>query len=912
MAPHRGRDVHGARVGVIVRLVARLKSLWWNLVRRDRVDAALDDEIRAYVDLLAAENERAGMSPGDARRTAILATQGIDQVKDATRDAWVGNGIAVVSREIRYAVRSLGRSPGFVAVAVATLAIGIGGATAIFTAVEAAFMRPLPAVADPDRLVSAEDVQVSTLALDDFSYQDYRDLREHATALSGLAAYNGTYVTLKSPSGAARTGMSYVSDNFFDVLRVRPYLGRFIDASDGVAAGANPVVVLGYDVWRQRFGGDSAILGSLVELDLRRFTVIGVAPPRFSGAMQLHKMEVWVPFGALGFSATDNFESRGWRWLRLVGRLAPRATVDGARRELHGLADQLAAAYPVDKGRDIRVFAGAGMTADEREDAIRLPRLLSIAVSLLLLIACANVAGLLLVRAAGKRREMATRLALGASRASLVRGRFVEGAILAVAAALLGTMIAQALARSATIANTVMGMSDLDVRLNWRVLGVSLAAGCLTATLVSIAPALHVSRARIGMLIKDGAGGAVGIRSRGQRALVVVQVAASLMLLAAASMIYGAVERMRRVDLGFETRAVSFAFIRSAASGLDSAGRIVFYRELLDRARSEPGIAAAALTSSIPPAGWASPYPVFRRGEEPTPQAYAGHESDVSTRAYFTTQSPGLFDVLRIPFVSGRDFTDRDDALAPPVAVINRRLAERLWPNESALGKYITRSPNSKGPRPPLLVVGVVGNVRFGSLSGDLAMVVYRPFGQDDYGNRTLMLRGRGDVTPPPSTTRRLAIAIAPHVEVTAGGTMLGHVDEELHSPRVATAWVGAFGVVALLLAAIGLYGVVAQTVLARTRELAVRSALGATPQNLLALIVSDGVRLAAGGTVVGVVLSLAGLGLLRKLVASVEVTDVWAAALAVLALGAVMIAATYLPARWAAKLNPVDALRSD
>ncbi|MGH7618474.1 MAG: FtsX-like permease family protein, partial [Gemmatimonadaceae bacterium] len=529
-----------------------------------------------------------------------------------------------------------------------------------------------------------------------------------------------------------------------------------------------------------------------------------------------------------------------------------------------------------------------------------------------LLIACANVAGLLLVRAAGRQRELATRLALGASRASLVRQRFVEGAILAAAASVLGTLIAQALARSAWIANTVIGMSDLDVGVNWRVLGVSLVAACVTATLVSIAPALHVSRTRVAIVIKDGSGGAVGVRSRAQRALVVMQVAASLLLLSAASTIYGGVERMRHADLGFEPRGASFAYLQLSSTEYDSSAIVAFYRALLERARSEPGIAAAALSSSIPPASWASPYPVFRRGDEPTPEAYAGHESEVAVRAYFTTQSPDYFDVMRILLVAGRDFTDRDDDRSPPVAVISKRLAERLWPNESAVGKYLTRAPARNAARPPVLIVGVAANTRYGSLSGEPAMVVYRPFGQDYYSNRLLMLRGRGDVAPLPSAVRRLAVAIAPRAEVTDGGTLLGHLDDELRAPRVATAWVGFFGVTALLLAAIGLYGVVAQTVLARTRELAVRSALGATPGDLLSLIISDGVRLALVGVSLGALMSLGGLGLLRTLVASVELADIRAAVMAVVALAAVMIAASYLPARRAAKLNPVDALRSD
>ena len=283
------------------------------------------------------------------------------------------------------------------------MGLGIGGATAIFTAIEAAFLRPLPAVGDGDRLVSAERLRVVTSELDDFSYLDYRDVRAHAASLTGVAAYNGTPLVLRAPSGTAPAWVSYVSDNFFDVLHVRPIAGRLIDASDGVADGANRVVVLGFDLWQQRFGGDPNVVGSTVQLEHRPFTVIGIAPKGFIGAMRLHRMELWVPFGAMpDLPASDYFGARGFRWLRIVARLAPTATVASTQRELSGIATQLAREYPADNGRDIRVFAGAGMTADERVDAFRLPRLLSAAVALLLLIACANVAGLSLVRAASR------------------------------------------------------------------------------------------------------------------------------------------------------------------------------------------------------------------------------------------------------------------------------------------------------------------------------------------------------------------------------------------------------------------------------------------------------------------------------------------------------------------------------
>jgi len=910
---NRRCDVVGAGLGrLTVRIVSRLRALWWNLARRDRVDAALDDEMRAYIDLLADEYERGGLSPAESRRAAFVATQGVEQVKESARDAWVGNAITVMSRELGYALRSLRRSPVFVTTAIVSLGIGIGGATAIFTVIEAAFLRPLPAVGDGDRLISAERLRVVTSELDEFSYLDYRDLRTRATTLDGVAAFDGTSLRLEAPSGTQSAMVSYVSDNFFDVLRVRPFAGRFIDASDGAGAGASPVVVLGFDLWQQRFGGDLRVIGTTVRLERHPFTVIGIAPKGFIGAMRLHEMELWVPFGAMmNLPSSDYFESRGWRWLRIVARLAPAATVEGAQRELSGIAAQLAQAYPVNTGRDIRVFAGAGMTEDERVDAIKVPRLLSSAVALLLLIACANVAGLALVRAAAKRRELATRLALGASRGSLVRQRFVEGTTLAVGSSALGALIARALVHSGTITNTAVGISNLDITIDARMLAVSIVVACITAILVSVAPALHVSRTQLSVLIKDGSGGAVGSRSPGQRLLVVAQVAIALVLISSASVIYGAAERALHADLGFEPRGLTDGWQSMWSSGYDSSRYESYYRELLARVKAEPGVVAAAWISAIPPQ-WSSFSSVYRRGEEPPPGTIAASESQLGTRVYVDAVSIGLFDVMRIPLIAGRDFTDRDDGRSPSVAIVSRRLANRLWPNESAVGKLIAW-PSTRGPRrAPLEIVGVVGDVRRASLADESSMVMYVPYRQHPDFNHILVMRGPGNVAPSGSIVTRLAHSIDPTLRAASGDPILAHINAQMRTQRIASIWVGVFGAIAVLLAAIGLYGVVAQNVLRRTRELAVRAALGATPNALLALILGDGMRITAMGGIVGAAATLAGLKLLHKLFAVVDLVDARLVIVAGAALIGVMILASYLPARWAARMNPVDALRSD
>lgn len=890
-------------------LVARVRSLWSNLVRRREVEQALDDELAAYIDLVAAEYERAGMSPAQARRQALVDVGGIEQVKEAVRDASVGDALATTERELRYALRSLRRSPTFLAVAIATLALGIGGATAVFTVINASLLRPLPATNDPATLVTVERVQ-PTGVVAEFSYPDYRDLRERSTSLEGLAAFNGTSMKLEDAAGTDRAWVSYVSDNFFTVLGVRAVMGRVLDARDSTAA-AERVVVLGYDLWQRRFAGQPNVVGSTLKLEDQVYTIVGVAPQGFIGAMRHHDMELWIPI-ALGW--TVDLTSRRLGLFRLVGRLAPGSTVERVQSELAGIAAGLATVYPTNRGRSVHVWAGAGMTAEERAETVRLPRLLAVAVGLLLLIACANVATLSLVRAAVRRRELATRLALGASRAALVRQLVLEGSVLAAAAGLLGVLIARALVRSTALVETVVPFSHLDLRLDTRVMSVAVAASALTAILVSLVPAFQVSRLSPGAVLKDGVGGAVRRRSVGQRLLVTVQVAASVVLLAGAAITFSAFQRLLAAHSAVDPRGLTDVSLGPRTVIRDRGAQLAFYRGVLQRAEADPSIADVALTTTLPPFQWASRVSVFRRGEEPPPGALVGRESEMGTRVAAVRISRDFFDLMRIPILRGRSFTATDDDRAAPVAIVSRRLADELWPRQNPVGRLVVW-PAVEGPaRAPLRVVGVAADTRGLSPTAEPPFMMYVPYDQhmDTSYSMMLVARGRGDAPVAGTHLRQLVAAVDSRVPVLGGRTLLDRLRGEARPQRVASAWVGVFGAISLLLAAIGLYGVVAQHVLQRTRELAVRAALGATPRNLLTLVLGDGTRLAALGAVVGVLGSLAAARVLQRLFTGVGGVNPVPAVVAGAALAIAVLAATYIPARRAAKLNPVDALRSD
>jgi predicted permease len=903
-----------------VRLLHLIRGLLRRLVRRRQADQALDEELQTYVDLLADEHARAGLNPEGARRAALVETGGVQQIKEATRDAWSGRALATGTRELRYALRALRRSPAFLAVAVATLAIGIGGATAVFTIIKGSLLRPLPAVADPDRLVSVERLQ-GTQLIAELSYPDYRNLRDDATTLAGLAAYNGTSLALEDRAGKTRAWVSYVSDNFFTVLGVRPETGRLFDSSGASADGA--VAVLGYDLWQHRFAGAVNAIGATVQLDGHPFTVVGVAPRGFLGAMAEYPMAVWIPLAAgkhlspplQGYEADGiNLDSRRSGWLRLVGRLAPNASVSDAQRDLVASAARLAAAYPTNRNRSVRVFHGAGMTADERTEVSRVPRLLAMAVALLLLIACGNVASLSLVRAAARRRELATRVALGASRAALVRQVGFEGAVIAVAAGLVGIAIAQALVRSDALVRTVVSWSELDLGIDGRVLAVALVASALTAILVSIVPALQVLRLRAGAVLKEG-GSAVGPRlTRGRRALVAAQVGASLVLLSGAAMIFSAFHRVLAAEDAVDPRGLTTLFLVVKTTLREPARQAEFYRAVLDRAAVEPSIASAAVASTIPPFlfQWAKQVTVFRRGEEPLPGQLAGHETELGHRVSEVIVSRDFFNVARIPLLRGRAFTPTDEVGSLPVAIVSRRLAEALWPGEDPIGRFLSWPSVEGPPRAPLCVVGVAADTRDLWLSSEPPLSMYVPVMQHPDSNLILVARAAGEAPVPAATLARLVASVNPSVALQGGETVLDRLRQELHPQQTASAWIGAFGLIALLLAAIGLYGVVAQRVAQRTREFAVRAALGASPRGILATVLGEGVRLAAVGALFGGFGIAATVRGIQSVFSGVAAIDSRAALVATGALAVVMFAAIYVPARRAARLNPAQALRTE
>jgi predicted permease len=895
---------------------ARLRSLWYNIVRRRDVDRALDGELSAYVALLADEYERAGMSPGVARRAALIDTGGVEQVKDATRDAWAGASIMAAARELRFAARSLRRAPAFLTVAVATLAIGIGGSTAVYTVIKGSLLRPLPGVEDPDRLVTIEtDEDHRRVA--EISYPDYRDLQRAAPSLAGLAGFNGTSLAVSDSTGSTSEWVSLVTDDFFATLGVRAALGRtFGVGSDGRATDTPAVAVLGYGLWQRRFGGSPRIIGARVRIQDVPFTIIGVAPAGFIGGMASHPMEVFVPF-VLGGQASPlvhdiDVSSRHQPWLRVVARLADGKTVADAQRDVDMIAGQLASAYPAtNAARTLIVLARSGMTAEERREASRVPRLLAVAVALLLLIACGNVANLFLVRATARRRELATRVALGASQGALIRQVALEGALVAALAGCLGVLVAVLLVHSATLVNTVVSIETADLSIDLRVVLIALAASALTAVLVSAVPALQVLRLSPGAVLKDG-GAVIRGSSSGRRLLIVAQVSGSLVMLSAAAITFAAFHRVLDAHQAFDPGGLTDGSLDVGKATPDTATQIALVRAVLARANADPRFAGAAVATTIPPFEWASSVLAFRGAEAPPVGSSAERRAATGTRVNAIQVSESFFDVMRIPIIAGRGLAATDTRATEPVVVVSRRLAGVLWPSRNAIGQEIAWPPVEGPGRPALRVVGVAEDTRDASLSDEPPLAMYLPFTQQPSSWFDLLIRSRTGAPMAASTIANLIASVDPHIAVRSGRTLRERLWDEVAPQRRASAWIGVFAAIALLLSAIGLYGVVEQNVLQRTRELAVRCALGATPGGILTFVLGAGARLLVVGVLLGGATSVAGVHALRRIFPSVDVSDPLPLLGAAVVLTIVLLAATFVPARRASRLNPAEVLRTD
>jgi predicted permease len=814
--------------------------------------------------------------------------------------------------DLRYALRRLARSRGFTLAAALTIALGVGANTAIFTIVNAVLLRPPAAVTDPDRLVGVYTSDFSGPPYGSSSYPDLEEFQKQTDVFTGVMGFSPRPAAVGSDDDLQRITAEIVSPNYFQVLGVRPAAGRAVGAEQA-APGGEPVVVISHALWQRRFGGDPAIVGRSIRVNARPFTVIGVAPEGFAGAFRGLLTDVWVPapFGSLvGFSESA-LTSRGSRGLLLYARLKPGVTIEQAQARMSVVARQLTAAYPrswtdvTRQGRRISLLPekATRVPPQIRGPALGFAALLMGTVGLVLLVCCANVAGLLLARAAGRLKEVGIRISLGASRGRVVRQMLTESVLLAAFGGIVGAMAAVWAGRAlmAFTPPTPVPLG-LDLRPDGRVLLFTLGITVLTGIVFGLAPALRASRAEVVSALKSDtpAVSMGGRRFSLHGALVVGQVALSMLLLVGALLFLRALRAVATIDPGFRVDHMLLVDIAPRPGEEEKRDPEQVALELRDRMAAVPGVSRVSWANAVPLALSASRRSVRIEGYRPR----EGEDMEF----HYNMVGPDYFETMEVPLVRGRGFTDRDRPGAPLVAVVNETFARRFWPGADPIGKRISIS-GSEGPW--LEVVGVARDGKYLSIAESPRPYLYYPQLQNPDGV-TLHVRTSGDPRALASAVRRELAAVAPDWLAENPRTLEDHIGTSVLPQRIAGGLLGAFGVVALLLSAVGLYGVVAFAVAQRTREIGIRVALGAGAPLVLRMVLRQGMVLAAIGLAVGVPLAVVASRLLSGFLLGTGsgIGLVLAGAAAVLAV--VTLAASYVPARRASRVDPIVALREE
>ena len=860
-----------------------------------------NDELRFHIQQQTSANIAAGMAPDEARRQAALQFGAVEGVKEDCREQRRGFWLETLIADARYALRVMRKNPGFAAIAILTLALGIGANTAIFSVVYAVLLKPLPYPAPSQLVVVFQAKPQEGVDFTGVSYPDFQDWRAQNGVFTELAGNQEHDLTVTGRGEPFVADTAVVTAGLFDVLQVAPLRGRTFVPEDG-RPGAAPVAIVSEKLWRSRFGADPHLVGSSINLDKRSFTVIGIMRAGFHSPILIRNQDIWVP-------TPDDPLFGGWmkrrsgHWLSVIGRLKPGVSIAQAQAEMDGISRRLSAEFPKDDaGWSIRVAPlQSTIVGDERPALL----LLLGAVALVLLIACANIANLLLSRATSRAKEMSVRIALGAGRGRIVRQLLTESAALGLLGGVGGTLLAYWGVR-------VLGSllpSDLakmqDIRVDGWVLAFALSLSVTASFVFGLAPALFAAGSDVQKTLREGSGraGAGGSRQNVRTILAVAEIAVAMVLLVGAGLLIRSFITLTSVNPGFRSDHLTKAEVQLPQFEYSTPQQWTgFANDLLARIQAEPGMRDSAVAIPLPLANG-----FINLGFEI--EGVAAPPSSKSRTANYVATSPEYFRVMGIPLLQGRSFSPEDVAATPRVTIISEAMAREYFPNQNAIGKRIIFGfpPDGDAPRE---VVGIVGDVRDVALSQDPAAMMYVPYAQAPFWGAVLVVRSNLSVAAVADAIRRDARAIDKDLPVTDIAAMPEIVDASVAQPRFQTLLLGLFGALALILAAVGIYGVISYSVIQRTHEIGIRMSLGAQPNQVLRLVMGQGAILALAGIVIGAAAAFALTRLMRSLLFEVSPADPLTFAGIAALLVAVALAACYIPARRAMRVDPMTALR--
>ena len=887
----------------------RLKSI---LLGR-RAERELDDELQFHLEHKIEEGIASGLSPKEARHAAMRAMDGLEQQKERVRDARRIHWLTDFLDDVRYAFRSLRRTPGLTAFVVLTLALGIGMTSGTYSMVDALIFRPYP-VPHPSGVVSLVSTTHDS-SFDDFSYREYLDVRDKSKSYDGVIASAAMEAVGFSAEPAATPrvkGGMLVSGNYFHMLGVEPRLGRGFREDEDQVPGRDAVVVLGPDFWRHEFASDPSVLGRVVRLNGREFTVIGVAPETFPGLLIFGHPDFYMPLAMARVFSTDRqknfFEDRDDRELAIKARLKPGTALQQAQNELTVLAQNFEHEYPkVSHGRSMAIHTQFEMRTRADDGNWKFGVIFVILALAVLLVACTNVAGLLLSRARARTREIAVRLAIGAGRFRLIRLLLTESLMLASLGGLVGIAIGYGIVQWFHSFQSVIFMTDLPFsipfQMDTRVLLASLALSALSALLCGLVPALQSTRTDLVNGLKSADVDVPG-RKRlwGRNVLVVAQVSASLMLLTASFLMVRGFQHSLLEGTGFAKDHLLMTSFDPRLVQYNAAQTQQFYKLLAERVRVAPGIASEALTQNIPLGTDDFDGIAF------VPEGFQMPRDRENFSSTMDTVDEGYFETMGIPILRGRRFLASDTAEAPRVSVVNEQFAKHYWPGADAVGKHI-RLDSSAGTL--VEIVGVSQTIKYQSGFERPMDFVYMPLAQHPIARMTLMLRSSGDPLQLIQPVKDVVRILDPNLPMLHAMSYEDYYQNQaVEGPRIAMKLVSSMGAVGLLLTIAGLYGLVAYNVSRRTREIGIRIALGAQSADVLRLVMGKGLVLVGIGAAIGVVMGFGVERLMNSMLFNAGGIDVLAYVVVVPSLFLVTMLAAYVPARRASCIAPTQALR--